>query len=990
MNHHRSGAFLSPVVPIRAAALLLPLTRQRGLGKPRSHSLLVGIFALLLAILLPASAQEGWLSSGFEGPVAVESFTPEMSGSLDATTANLVHPLPSFSVPAPSGIVAAGLNLTTAPDEITPAISDLARGLLYDWNQIFLFVANELDYEHYYGCKKGAHLTLLERKGNDADLATLTVALLRAAGYSARYQSGVVAMNWTDPSGAGMGNWLGVAELHSPIYTKRRGFPTYYQTGSAHAFRRVWPQVQVAGLWRNLDPAYKWRTRVLPTLNVGTVSGYSRAALITASGINAGFEPDRAYGSQTGLDAYLTARANALLASIQANNHAADALSLTGGWKTEPCIIPNFGQPYFPGSLQSQLEGGEVTYTSLPASLLTTVKFEILSSIDVVKDTSIQPFAALQGRRLSLTFVSNVAKLWLDDTLLADEGTNSGTGLMKLRITVDHPHSNSIGQTLNDQQTVREYTRNNAYAYAIIYGFNPSGELLRTRQEKLDAYRRSGLADTSREVMTETLNVLGLTWLHQTELAERAFGGMHGLDVLSHHRIGRVGQEGGYYVDVETQFGGTEPMDGDAAKRSREFDVSISIRSAMEHAVLEQMQGGSATSTMKLIKLGLPAGIYRATSANWAQVQPLLAGYAAADLTDIQAAITANGSVLLPKNGNITLNQWRGAGYLARSSTGGNNANFAKISGGYFGGYNSTPGPLSVPSIIGFGWGNPFSRNSNPFGIAPPMSAEPIDLASGDYYYDATDLDLGSSAPRGLSLSRQYHGKRRFENATGLGYGWVHSYHARATLRTAYEPAFGVGGTAMDVAAFLVWAHASMDLATIAPETAQSWALSTLCANWMTDQLKDNAASFNIGTRVMQFTKAPDGTWLPPGGSTMSLTKPSAGWRMQERHGNAYQFDTTGRLAEIEDLWGKKLFVAYVSDRVSTVTDAYGRTLTFNYTSGKLTSVTDSTGRSVTYFQDAANDLTVFTDAESIADRFAYDPDHRITGLPKSAITITR
>ena len=247
------------------------------------------------------------------------------------------------------------MNVSNAPDEITPAISDLARGLLNNWEQIFLFVANEMDYQHYYGCKKGAHLTLLERKGNDADLAALTVALLRAANYPARYRSGVVAMNWTDASGYGMGNWLGVTEAHSPTYTKRRGFPEYYQNGSIHAFQRVWPEALVNGTWRSLDPAYKWRTRVLPTLNVGTVSGYSRAALITASGITAGTDPDKAFGSQTGLDNYLTGRATALLASIQANNHATDALSLTGGWKTEPCILAGGGQVLFPGVVQTQL-----------------------------------------------------------------------------------------------------------------------------------------------------------------------------------------------------------------------------------------------------------------------------------------------------------------------------------------------------------------------------------------------------------------------------------------------------------------------------------------------------------------------------------------------------------------------------------------------------------------------------------------------------------
>lgn len=127
------------------------------------------VFILLCAFLLsarPLSAQEGWLSSGYEGPVVPVPFTPQMGGTSAVTMANLVHPLPTFVEPAP-GVVASGLNLTNAPDEITPAIADLARGLLNDWEQIFLFVANEMDYEHYYGCKKGAHLTLLERSGSD-------------------------------------------------------------------------------------------------------------------------------------------------------------------------------------------------------------------------------------------------------------------------------------------------------------------------------------------------------------------------------------------------------------------------------------------------------------------------------------------------------------------------------------------------------------------------------------------------------------------------------------------------------------------------------------------------------------------------------------------------------------------------------------------------------------------------------------------------------
>src|SRR6266496_3793145 len=76
-------------------------------------------------------------------------------------------------------------------EAITADIRALARGLENDPVRIFNYVHDHIRYEVYFGSKKGAQLTLLEKSGNDFDQCALLMALLRAAGYNnANYQFG--------------------------------------------------------------------------------------------------------------------------------------------------------------------------------------------------------------------------------------------------------------------------------------------------------------------------------------------------------------------------------------------------------------------------------------------------------------------------------------------------------------------------------------------------------------------------------------------------------------------------------------------------------------------------------------------------------------------------------------------------------------------------------------------------------------------------------
>jgi hypothetical protein len=514
---------------------------------------------------LRAQSPEGALND-----TSAPSIPETVLGSTEGVSQNAtVADATSAPPPPPAGFAALAFGgSSNAPDEITPEITALTLGVTNGpgsasaWQKCFLFVTNQLEYEHYYGCKKGALLTYIERKGNDADLASLLVAMLRSAGYSsARYGYGVVAYQTAgNPDGIHIQDWFGVPVAALSDFSFQRGFPNFWSdNASVRALNRVWVEVDVAGTTYRLDPAMKKRVRIAPSIDAAALSGYSRAALKSAAGGTI------ASTSIDGLDynalsTYMTARASALATALDQNYHGIEAQNLLGGWRQEPFLLAGGSQLLFPGSVLNAQPGetppipAAQTFTALPAWLLTELKVEIKNSTTgaALITPYTLPTANLQGRRLSLAFTNTTstgqAQLWLDDTLLAQESSAASGTTVTVKYTINHPHSNAISTTLHNQYSEKPYVRGSRHA--LTYSFNPTAELLWARQNQLDAYRRSGLSDTSREVVTETLNVIGLTWMHQTELFRRVLGGKSNCDPTMHHRMGRVSQENGYYIGV--------------------------------------------------------------------------------------------------------------------------------------------------------------------------------------------------------------------------------------------------------------------------------------------------------------------------------------------------------------------------------------------------------------------------------------------------------
>jgi len=880
------------------------------------------------------------------------------------------------------------LNAGNEADVITPEIQALADGLRHDPAALYLWVQEHIAYTHYYGLRKGAALTLLEGSGNDADTAALLVALLRASGVPARYRSGYCLLPLSDVSGVDLEHWLGIEPVAAVAETflLSRGTPladVAYQTNvqgvhtGSYFMRRVWVEADVGGSSVWLDPSFKLLTRVVGA-DLAATSGYNRAALLTSAGgtVNGAAVSGL---NEAGLGNHLRDRTTALLNHVQTNLPSEPVVKLTGGYVRGAAAASTFPLPYGLGAtLQS--------WESVPGGMFSTLRMQ-MGTMDRTLN-----LAFLGGRRLSLVFDgTGKGQIYLDDSVLEQESAG-GSGSVPMTVWFDHPGGTALDQ--NDATAPHSYQRTGTYA--LLYGGEVSQRWLRVRQEKLEAYRAAGLADSTREVRTETLNVMGLNWLLQTQLAGRLLADTADVAHMYHHRFGRMADEfnattglGGYYVDVWMQ------LSGYAQRRSGKdflpvFTLEQFVSSAMEHGVIGQTQAGAqAASTVKLASVANAAGkkLYLANAANWSTVQ--LTGYSQADTAVISAAINSGKTVLLPEQGNLTMQQWTGAGYVTWKSSSGASEVQMLISGGYAGGYAVQQAVSSVYAVITAQQYSAPRLNFTPVTQALTTGGDPVDMGSGQFVHEVTDLVVGGgAASRGLNFSRNYHGGRRLRNDAGLGMGWNHNLNVLAVPRSDVENALGLG-TPQQAAAVIVGLHAAWDVFKNR-SNVKDWATSLLIANWIVDRLQDNAVSVALGDRVVEFHLQPNGSYTPPPGVALSLTKDGSGnFVVQERHGSTHQFNAAGKLSTITDRWGRAQTFAYDGNgRLSTVTDCYGRALTLAYSgTGLLTGVNDGLGRSVGFGYDtAAKTLTQVTDVAGKDTHFVYDAQKRMTALKNHAL----
>jgi len=936
-------------------------------------------------------------------------------------------------------------------DLVTPEIEALARGLRNDPVKIFEYVHNFIRFEAYFGSKKGAHLTLLEGSGNEHDQCALLVSLLRAAGLNPSYKYGPCTFSYTQ-----MAKWLGISTNPFSHWTNAQMLAYYYPGGGAPAgfpttahrqlltiyeflTPRGYPYVDgfsqsgvnyysIPHVWvelngKKLSPSYKYQT-IRSGLGLAAATGYSRSQILADAGgtVNSGDGARWVSGlNYSALSSRLTTQTQNFIQTVKTGHdwrHSeriteSTTIDMESYTNLDPWATGNTGgiKAIFPDAYAAGVWLPFETWSAIPTVHMS--KLELRAGIwngtswtsTYLNQTLNLP--GLRGRKLSLTFSGNTGRIYLDETLVGSTfSIPSAVTQFDLRLGVTHNHYELTGSNFtvtnagkSNQSETKKYLKGDDCAYAIIYSFADPNRLSRARQEQLDAYRRAGLADSDWRVRTESLNIMGLNWLHQCHLSEQVITGLFNTIPLNHHQFGRVGQERSFssgaisfYIDVGLLFSARN-------HRTTNFDEALScsylsttFASAMEHGVLEQMQGTGlgATSTVKMAYLANQAGqrIYRATAANWSAVNSELQNYPTTPknvLAEISAALSANASsrALLPRSGQIVLNQYTGFGYAMEEPT-----RISMKIGDNYGGYNSQPGAVSSAELLAWLKTSPayLSSTSNlaipaiPHTTPQHTFGDPVDVATGAWVSDVTDLTLGGSDPAGITFTRSYNSNAAYSNTSGLGFGWTHCYDISATSRSSVKAGLGAT-TSYQAAPFFTALAVAADLSRN-HTTAKEWATAALAIYWAVDQLRYKAVAITIGNRTMEFVEMPDGSFVPPAGMDLTLARSGSGasayYTLTQRHGSTMTFRTDGKIGSVTDLFGKTQQFAYSSGKLSTVTDAFGRTLTFNWSGSKISSVSDSTSRSVVFGYTGDN-LTSVTDVEGKSTTYGYDTAHRVT-----------
>jgi hypothetical protein len=225
------------------------------------HIILVVFSVLYLAVPGIALGQPGW-QKVYAPPIA----PAQARNVLSSTTA-----------------AAAAVN-SGAATALSTDVVEMARALQNDPLLMYEFVRNHIEYVPYFGSLKGATLTLLDRSGNDFDQASLLIAMLRAAGFTAEYGYGTMTIPNEGTDGYGMYAWFGVEPYWFTLHQVlgQGGIPGGV-SGATTQMDRVWVRVTVDGATYPLDPAFKPSAHI-PGIDLSSAMGYDRDSLLAAAG----------------------------------------------------------------------------------------------------------------------------------------------------------------------------------------------------------------------------------------------------------------------------------------------------------------------------------------------------------------------------------------------------------------------------------------------------------------------------------------------------------------------------------------------------------------------------------------------------------------------------------------------------------------------------------------------------------------------------------
>lgn len=900
-----------------------------------------------------------------EGQSIMRMPTRRMAENINAPVAVRMSNGASVSALLNPGTGVIDYSLTADDPETHTALGALAANLGNDPIRIYEWVRNNVSTEFYVGGNRGAYLTMLEEGGSDVDQAALLGALLRAAGYVPEYHSGrlTVSRTATGPNKVGVYEWLCVEDDASALEILNKYTPSI--AGDKFSFDWVWVTVNLPG---------RGTVTMVPSIkkyfsgrhpDTSAMAGYSRAIAISKA--QEGMVP-------IPLEAYQSPKINrqkikdqlaswSWAASEQVRNHAS-LHDLSGAELAHlRTIIPELVTLLAPSAVTypENLEfGATQALERIPRSFLGRY------AITVGVMTHWIDCVDLLGRSITIEFSpSGGSALKLGSVVVASEAGGGAGSNVSIELSYHYPPAGYAGTPPSGTTTLQTQRQR---SLAIIYGFGRTANRLREQVYEMAARQAaSGINATAGEM----LSLMGLHYVSQAfelgSVAAASMGYVYSDQIRGGFaKFDSTGRPGLHFGISHIALRRTR---ANASQLASTYWMIGLLNGALEGTATEQVSGSIAFGAPTTIDYADRGGRYVSSISELSGLTNFSDAYLGSGAVSlIQSHISSGGKAFVLENSSVSYSgQQLGAFYLVSSN-------------GAFGSYvNSSKGGA------GTNWDEHYfklmqeaqakNQKNN-----PTVSKDPVDLATGAFYLDNTDLILGDgNEPLGLRLDRHYSSARRFTDQTGMGKGWTHNYDVRLQFRNPYDIDSRTAGID-EVLPVIIAARLIQDMVE-SEASGRAWLMASTAARWAADAQLRSRAAIEFGKKTVVFVKTPAGAYRSPPGMSATLQPSAIGFELEFQFGDVLQFRASdGRMVTRTDAFGNTLSAQYSGERLSRVTDAYGRYLEFYYDAGgRLYQVGDSTGRSVLYGRQGT-DFT-FTDPVGSIQRYEMTASGLLTKI---------
>lgn len=607
--------------------------------------------------------------------------------------------------------------------QLTTAIKAKAAELGYSPVKIYNWVRNNVEYVPTYGSIQGADMCLQTLQGNDFDIASLLIALLRASGIHTRYVYGTVEL----PINKVM-NWVGgFTDANAAVnFIASGGTPVAALTSggkiSSVRMEHVWVEAYVkynplrgakhitgqGDSWIPLDASYKQYTY---TQGIDIKSAVPFDAQTFVNQIQSTANIDTANSSVTNINStYIQQQMQNYQAQVKTyieQNYPNATVGDVLGKKE--IIKQNF--TFLAGTLPYQKAVIGIKYSEIPDSLRHKITFKVTTDIyDEDSGTAInitKRLPEIAGKKITLSYSPATAS---DEAVIKTYADNESTSypaylinlVPELKINGSIISSGTSISMGNSQSFVMTFSgpnqQNDAISNVITAGsFNVIGldlgiishKALPEGKARLEEVKSRLEADSSatitkEEVLGEMLHLTALSYFTHLDVAnylnQRDAGIVYArlpseaivtfaMSVGYSYGMPMNASFGGISIDVDRDISIAVSKDGDSSKVKQFMVGKGMIGSAMEHAIMEELYSTQTdmtygVSAVKIISIANDTGIpvYTIDKSNVGQIMPLL--QLPDDVkTDIQNSINTGKIVTIPQT-DINYHGWTGVGYV--------------------------------------------------------------------------------------------------------------------------------------------------------------------------------------------------------------------------------------------------------------------------------------------------------------------------------------